>query len=116
MLQLLIDENLNQRILRGLKRRMPGLDAVTAQEVGLSGIEDPQVLGWAAENNRITVTHDVNTIPKYAYERLAAGESMPGIVVIPEELPIGEAIGELLTFIECSEQAEWDGQVVHLPL
>ena len=116
MLQLLIDENLNQRILRGLKRRLSGVDAVTAQEVGLSGIEDPQVLAWAAVHNRITVTHDVNTIPKYAYERLAADEAMSGVVIIPEELPIGEAIEELLTFIECSEQAEWASQVVHLPL
>jgi hypothetical protein len=33
MLRLLADENLNQRILRGLKLRLPDLDHVRAQDV-----------------------------------------------------------------------------------
>ena len=59
MLRLLFDENINRRVLRGLKLRLPGLDYKTAQEVGLKGTPDPDVLASAAEQNRILVTHDL---------------------------------------------------------
>jgi hypothetical protein len=39
MLRLLIDENVNHRILRGLKIRSPELDFVTVKEVGLRKIQ-----------------------------------------------------------------------------
>ena len=44
MPRFLADENLNQRIVRGLLRREPGLDVVVAQDVGLGGKPDPDVL------------------------------------------------------------------------
>jgi hypothetical protein len=49
MLRLLIDENVNHRILRGLKIRLPELDFVTVKEVGLAKFKDPLLLRWAAE-------------------------------------------------------------------
>lgn len=88
-MRLLTDENFNHHILRGLKLRAPGLDYVIAQEAGLEGVKDPQVLDWAAKQNRILVTHDIRTIPKYAYERVASGLPMPGVIVVPEDIPIG---------------------------
>jgi len=116
MLRLLFDENVNQRILRGLKLRLPELDYVLAQEVGLKGSADPDVLAWAATHGRILITHDLKTIPRYAYERVAAGESMPGVIAFAESLPVGQAIEELAIVIECSRQSEWENQAVHLPL
>lgn len=56
MLPLLLDENFNQRILRGLKRRIPNLDYSVAQESGLGGESDRDVLAWAAERKYILVT------------------------------------------------------------
>ena len=44
MLRLLIDENFDQRILRGLRLRLPQLDYVILQLAGLSGISDPNLL------------------------------------------------------------------------
>lgn len=41
---------------------------------------------------------------------------MPGVFVIEQELPIGQAIDDLLLLAECSEAGEWEGQVLHLPL
>ena len=45
MLRVLIDENLDNRILRGLLRLLPELDAVRVQdkEVDLLGAEDPAI-------------------------------------------------------------------------
>ncbi len=59
MISLLADENLDANILRGVLRRLPGIDAVRVQDVGLTGADDPTVLAWAAEQGRVLVTHDV---------------------------------------------------------
>ena len=40
-MRLLADENLDADIVRALLRRMPSLDIVRVQEVGLSGVDDP---------------------------------------------------------------------------
>jgi predicted nuclease of predicted toxin-antitoxin system len=116
MRRLLFDENLNQRIVRGLRRRIPSLDYVLAQDVGLQGREDPQVLAWAAEEQRILITHDLKTIPRFAYERVSTHQAMPGVIAAPDTLPIGQAIEELTIIVECSAQSEWENPVVYLPL
>ena len=59
---------------------------------------------------------DVNTITKYTYERLAAGQPLPGVIIMPKELPIGVAIEELATLLYCSYPEEFPGRVIHLPL
>lgn len=115
-MRLLLDENFNHHILRGLKLRAPNLDYVAAQANELKGIADPALLDWAAAADRILVTHDINTIPKYAYERIAAGLPVSGVIVIPTTLPIGQVIEEMLTIIGCSEQSEYESQVVHIPI
>ena len=51
-----IDEDFDNDILRGVLRRLPNLDIVSAQDVGLSGAKDPVILAWAAEQNRILLT------------------------------------------------------------
>jgi len=116
MLRLLADENFNGEVVRGLLLRQPELDVVRVQDVGLTRADDPDILAWAAEDNRIVLTHDCATMPDYAYERLAAGERMPGVLILNDRFPVGQAIQEILLMAACSEQAEWSGHVVHLPL
>lgn len=116
MLRLLADENFNADIVRGLLLRQPDLDLVRVQEVGLAGADDPDILTWAAENDRIVLTHDRATMPDFAYQRIAEGEPMPGLFNLNERLPVGQAIQEILLMIACSEQAEWNGRVIYVPL
>ena len=116
MLHLLIDENFDQRILRGLKLELRDIDYVVVQETELGGLRDSLLLAWAAESQRIIVTHDVNTLPKHAYERVRAGQLMPEVIVIPEDLAIGAAIEELATLIECCESDELANQVKYVPI
>lgn len=116
MLRILIDENLDQRILRGLRRQLPMLDYEVVQELGLAGTNDESLLAWAAENQRILVTHDVNTVTKHAYDRIGVGEPMTGVIVVPEDLAIGLAIEELMALIECCEMDEMENQVKYIPL
>jgi len=116
MLPLLIDENFDQRILRGLRLRIPHLDYLVVQDTELQGVKDRPLLAWAAEHQRILVTHDVNTVPKYAYERVSAGEPMVGVIVVPEDLAIGITIEELTLLIEWCAAEDLENQVKYIPI
>jgi hypothetical protein len=116
MMRLLIDENFDHRILRGLKIRHPGLDYVVVQATSLKGVSDPELLEAAAEQNLVLVTHDVSTIPRYAYERIKAAQIMPGVIVIPEDLPVGQAIDEMSLVIECCAENELENVILYIPV
>jgi hypothetical protein len=96
MLQLAADENLNNDIVRGLKRRDPLLDIVRIQDTGLSGATDPELLAWAAREGRVLLTHDVSTLTRFAYERVKAGLPMPGVIEVSRAVPMGSAIEDIL--------------------
>jgi hypothetical protein len=116
MLRLLADENFNGDIIRGLLLRWPHLDLLRVQDVGLLSAEDPEILAWAADNDRIVLTHDHTTMGNHAYDRVAAGERMAGVFILSDRLPIGKAIQEILLLNECTEQTEWVGRAVRVPL
>lgn len=117
MQRILLDENFNNDIMRGLLRRNDSLDILRVQDVpALAGMDDPTVLAWAAQDGRIVFTHDVNTMTHFAYERIRAGEAMPGVFEVNRSIPIGRVIEDMLLVIECSEDGEWEGQVCYLPL
>lgn len=115
-MRLLADENLDNNIVRAVLRQGPSLDIVRVQDVGLAGEDDPTVLAWAAAEGRVLVTHDVNTIPRYAYERVDRGEEMPGVILVPHRAAIARCLEDLLLLAECSEDREWEGRVLFLPL
>ena len=115
MLRLLADENSNDDIVRGLLLRQPDVDIVRVRDVGLAGAEDPQILEWAADNGCIILTHDRATMPGFAYERVAAGQEMPGLFIVNDRLAVGKAIDEILLVIAGTQHAEWIGLVAHLP-
>lgn len=116
MLRLLSDENFNGDIVRGLFLRQPDLDLLRVQDVGLQKVDDPAILDWATGNGRILLTHDRATMPDFAYARLSQGQQMSGLFVINDRMPVRQAIDELLLLIDCSEQDEWKGIVLYLPL
>lgn len=116
MLRLAADENFNRAIVRGLLRRDPTADIVRIHDVGLSRADDPTVLEWCAQADRVLLTHDVTTITRYAYERIKAGLPMPGVFEVGRGVSIGRAITDIQLLIECSEAGEWEGQIRYLPL
>jgi hypothetical protein len=116
MLRFLIDENFDQRILRGLRLRLPQVDYVVVQQAGLSGLSDSALLEWAASDGRVMLTHDVSTITRYAAERMKQALPMPGVIIVPADLEIGRAIADLEVIIECGTDAELVNQIQYLPL
>jgi uncharacterized protein DUF5615 len=116
MLRLLIDQDLDQVILRGLLLRVPNLDVITAHQVGFSDAPDPDLLAWAAEQTRIVVTHDRRTMPYHAAARIATGKSVAGVIIVSRRLPVSQVINDLEIIVSCSEMDEWENIPKHLPL
>ena len=116
MLRLVSDENFNGDIVRGLLRRHAELEMVRVQDVGLTQTPDPDILEWAAGQGRVLLSHDVSTVPPAAYRRIGDGKPMPGVFIVPDRMPIGHAIDEILFLSTDAEPDEWKDQVLYLPL
>ena len=41
---------------------------------------------------------------------------MAGVFILNDRFPVGRAIEEILLMDACTEQAEWNGRAVHLPI
>lgn len=116
MLCLVSDENFNGDIVRGLFRRHAKLDLVRVQDVGLRQTPDPDILEWAASQGRVLLSHDVSTVPPAAYQRVADEKPMTGVLIVPDRMPLGQAIDEILFLSMDVEPDEWKDQVLFLPL
>lgn len=62
------------------------------------------------------LSHDVNTLTAFKYERVAQVLPMPGVFEVSLKVPISVAIEDILLLAECSLEGEWEGQVNHIPL
>ena len=41
---------------------------------------------------------------------------MPGVIAVPDQLAIGQAISDLGLLVECCERSELENRVLYLPL
>lgn len=115
-MKFLADENFNNEILRGLQRRLPDVHVTRAQDTELAGQPDPHLLAWAAEHRTIILSHDVNTLRGYFYDRLNAALPVPGVFLVQGDKPIGAVIESLVLIITTSDDSEWAGSIRFLPL
>jgi hypothetical protein len=112
----LADHDLNEAIVDGVLRRDPHVEFNRARSVGLAGRLDPDVLDYAADRGLIIVSHDVNTMPAHATDRLAKAQPFPGRIMIRQSLPLADAINNVMLIWSASEAEEWAGLIVFLPL
>ena len=116
MIKILADQNFNGKILRGIKLRISELDCVATYEIGMEKYSDYDLLTFAANENRIILTHDAKTFPDFAYKKIAKGEKMYGVIVVSDQCPIGQAIDEIEISLICIDESEWENNVVRIPL
>jgi len=116
MIRLLTDENVDDKIMRGLSRRLPQLDFVSVRDVGLAGSPDPVLLKWAANEQRIILTHDLKTMVRDANQLVAQGEPMAGLIFVPDQLEIGRAINDLVMVLGIYTESEMRDRIQYLPL
>jgi hypothetical protein len=116
MIRFLADADLNEGIVVGCLRREPRMDFLTANEADLEGVPDPVVLALASEQGRILVSHDFQAMPRHFGDFLHAGASSPGVLLVPQYLPIGEAVDELVPIWNASGAEEWENRILRIPL
>jgi Domain of unknown function (DUF5615) len=114
LLRLLIDQDLDHDILRGVIRRITRIDVVTAFEMGMSRATDAELLTWAVQEGRI-ITHDRTTMPVHAAHLMSKGQNIAGVFVVLRSLPLHQVIEDLELMITCSENEEWVNVIRYLP-
>jgi Domain of unknown function (DUF5615) len=113
----LADANFSRRIIKGVQRREPLLDFQSAEEAGLRGKRDYEVLEIAASQERVLVlvTHDRKTMPD-AFGAFATQRQSSGVLIVPQSLPVVVAIEELLLVWGASEAEDWINMISPVPL
>lgn len=109
------DADLNQIIVSAVLRRVPAIDFRTAATAGLSGLKDPEVLTVAASDSRILVTHDQATMPRH-FGEFSRSQRSPGLIVVPQHLPLGEVVDDLILIWTATQADEWTDRIVFLPI
>ena len=116
MISFLVDQNFNEHIVDGVTRRDASLIFTHVRDVGLAAAPDPIVLEWAATYGLVLLTHDGKTIPAFAHARVAAGQPMPGVFLVNDRMPIGQAIDEILVAAHCLTADECKDIVKYVPM
>lgn len=109
------DNDLKFAIVKAVRRREPAIDFASAQESGLDGLSDPDLLDRAAREGRVLVSHDQRTMLDYFRSHLTAGKSSPGILVVSQAAPIGDVVEALVVLWAVADPAELHNQAFHLP-
>lgn len=75
---------------------------------------DPEVLALAAREGRILVSHDFQTMPHH-FRQFTGHQLSPGVLLIRQDMPVGDAIDSLLLIWEASEADEWEDRLCLVP-
>jgi hypothetical protein len=103
----LADADLNYAVVHGLRLREPFIDFKTANDAGLEGLSDPEVLELAAREERVLVSHDKSTMPVHFTARAESGLRSPGVLLALPSASVGEIIESLLIIWSASHDKEW---------
>jgi predicted nuclease of predicted toxin-antitoxin system len=72
----LADQDFNEHLIQGVRRLEPAVEFQRVRDVGLEKHSDMEVLEFAAKENWIVVSHDVNTMTAAANTRLTNAQPM----------------------------------------
>lgn len=83
------DADLNFDIVRAVRQQESAVDFASPMDSGLHGVSDAEILERAAVANRVLVSHDRRTMLDHFRNRIAAGKSSPGLLIVSQDAPIG---------------------------
>ena len=109
------DANFNQKIVAGLLLREPAIDFALPQAMIPERMKDRDILDLAHSSGRIIVSHDVTTMP-YWFDQCVAEGGCAGLILLPDKVPIRDAIEDLLLIWHLTEAEEWKNRIEWLPL
>jgi hypothetical protein len=105
------DENVNPRIVAGLRRH--GMDVVSVRERGQRGSDDEVLLAAAAAEARLMLTSDTDFLRIHS-QWMSTGRGHAGIVFWAQHLAIGQVIRRLLPFASQTAPADAANTVKYL--
>jgi len=116
LIRFLADEDFNNDILRGLLRHLPKLNIIRVQDIEMRNVDDSIILAWAAQENYVVLTHDVNTMVAVAFQRTQEDLPMPGVLAVQRLAPLAKAIDDIVFLAQVGEEADFQDQVRFIPL
>lgn len=108
------DADLKIAIVNGVRLQEPSIEFQTADEAGIRGLSDPQVLEYCARENRVLVSHDRRTMPKHFGDFLKT-QTSPGVIIIGQNVSLRSAIDALLLHWWVVEADEFRSSITDLP-
>jgi len=120
LVRFLADEDFDGRVLSAFRNLAEDyeleINVVRVQDAGLIGATDASILDWAAANRRVVLTHDRRTMPSFAWQRMASGLPMSGVVVTRRGRSPGETGHAIVdeVSLRARENRGWDDEVVLL--
>lgn len=108
-----MDEHIRRAITNGLKLR--GIDVITVQEDGLTGIPDSILLDRATQLGRVIFTQDDDFLV-IANRRQQEGVKFRGVIYAHQQyVTVGECVRDLEIIAKASEPEDLVNQVQYLP-
>ena len=109
------DADLKHAIIAGTLRRVVSLDFRRAEAIPLEGLDDSVVLATSAEDGRVLVSHDVNTMELH-FRDFIQERTSPGLILIPQRrVSVRQAIDGLVLLWEVVDAAELENRVCLFP-
>lgn len=109
-----MDENVPRQITTGLRLR--GIDVLTVQEDGRSGLADPGVLARATELDRVLFSRDDDLLA-IAHDLQSQAASFSGVIYShPQIASIGDCVKDLELIVQACEMTDCRDLVQFLPL
>lgn len=114
MIQLYADENVDDRIIRGLRLR--GIDIITAVEAGMTGKPDSEQLSHASSDGRVLLTSDQDFLelhPRWIQE----GRRHAGIIYYSQyRVTVGTCIWGVKLIIDLLSPEEMQNHLEFIPM
>lgn len=116
MLRLLVDSDVDNRLVVGLRMRAPMMDLVVTREVGIEDWPDDRLLDWASVEDRVVLTQDRNTMTSAIKNRIASGWPTTGNIVVSRTATIRRSIEEVEIVAALGDPAAWENRTIYIPL
>jgi predicted nuclease of predicted toxin-antitoxin system len=111
---LYMDENVPRPITLGLRLR--GVDVLTVQEDGYSGLDDLQVLDRAKELQRVVFSQDEDFFIETNRRQTKDIDFLGVIYVHQRSISIGDCVRDLEIIAQAANFQEFVNRVLYIPL
>lgn len=114
MIQFYADENVDDRIIRGLRRR--GLEIITTVEVGLIGNTDAEQLSHATLHSRVLLTSDRDFLELHS-RWIREGKQHSGIIYYSQDhVTVGTCIWGVKLIVDVLTPEEMKNHLEFIPI